>query len=910
MWLNAFSNLLLGFFFADVNQVAVIGVTAPQQYVVSGRTIMVQAQALYVDGAPADNARLQWTSSDPTIAQVNQDGEVRGIGLGVVDLTVRDQNSGVSSKIKFRVLPSRIEIEPADLQTRVGETVKLSAKAYDADGKIVSNAKFKFRAADPAIAGVSTDGSLTPIAEGIVSVIAELDMPNVNFGFSASAIVRVLRKPDYKLRKILTADTTAQATIVSMSNVTAPGNNVVAGIATLSTGGQAAMLWVNGNLRVLAATGQMLENSNRLVLRVVNIAANSRGDAAVQIDFPHQWCGSSVLLFKWNKPEVEIASSCTVILPSRAISEDGAVTYTLDTPRGRAVQTRQPDGTIDTVIAAYGQPTTPTGIRAISTLVASRTGTAMLYLFPNSGSAYWAHWDGKQLKKVFTAGDTIGGKVTTGMDEPVPSNDGKFYTRFYGNGYVAIAEIAPAAPRMISSSGATLGGTPISWVHFLLDARDGAIAASMDLTLSGSTATQLALVNDTTIKPLTKLQAYNGVLQAAVTESGNVVANVLASGEDNYRVQMFGAGGNNPVFTKGDALPINVPLGLDWRYLPKATNGSALTTRSAGDAVVKATTGAPQTMIGMGTKLPNNEIATWIGGVASNRNGDILFSAGYRSGSGFFYLSGGKMTTIIDTLGTVKGPGVRVMSYTPAHRGRYLAVNNKGEAVFMANFGGTNQIVAYKPGDTQVKLVAGLGSPAPGGGNFSGYEPLTIDELGRIAFLSTLDNGRRALFFYDGSTLTRVIGTTDRVGPGDQPLQEFGTLAASAKAFHYALNFGDVRELRTFDGGQSTLATSSDFSIYGGARFSTVFSYEHSAAGNGDVAFVGNMTEGVVGVFAHKSNGTDAVVARSSEKTPDGDWILMPFSVAMGEAGEVYFGAYIYNKDGKETLALYQATPQ
>ena len=89
-----------------------------------------------------------------------------------------------------------------------------------------------------------------------------------------------------------------------------------------------------------------------------------------------------------------------------------------------------------------------------------------------------------------------------------------------------------------------------------------------------------------------------------------------------------------------------------------------------------------------------------------------------------------------------------------------------------------------------------------------------------------------------------------------------------------------------------------------------MFSYEHSAAGNGDVAFVGNMTEGVVGVFAHKSNGTDVVVARSSEKTIDGDWILMPFSVAMGEAGEVYFGAYIYNRDGKETLALYQATPQ
>ena len=63
------------------------------------------------------------------------------------------------------------------------------------------------------------------------------------------------------------------------------------------------------------------------------------------------------------------------------------------------------------------------------------------------------------------------------------------------------------------------------------------------------------------------------------------------------------------------------------------------------------------------------------------------------------------------------------------------------------------------------------------------------------------------------------------------------------------------------------------------------------------------------GVYARRADGTLAVVARSRDPLPGGEWMIFPLTVSSSASGEVWFTAYTWN-NGVPSLALYLATPQ
>jgi hypothetical protein len=117
-----------------------------------------------------------------------------------------------------------------------------------------------------------------------------------------------------------------------------------------------------------------------------------------------------------------------------------------------------------------------------------------------------------------------------------------------------------------------------------------------------------------------------------------------------------------------------------------------------------------------------------------------------------------------------------------------------------------------------------------------------------------------------------------------------------------------ARELRYFDGKMRTLE-STDTSLLDGTWLNYFWMNEATLSANGDAHYQVQTQDGGAGVYARRADGTLAVVARSRDQLPTGDWLIFPLTVSSGPAGEVWFTAYVWN-NGVESLALFEATPQ
>lgn len=106
----------------------------------AGASSSLTVEALYTDGTRRDlTAEVAWNSSDPAVASIGSGtsdaGRITAIGFG--QCTISATSGAVSASASVEVLPripSAIELEPAALAIRVGESAPLKAFARYPDG--------------------------------------------------------------------------------------------------------------------------------------------------------------------------------------------------------------------------------------------------------------------------------------------------------------------------------------------------------------------------------------------------------------------------------------------------------------------------------------------------------------------------------------------------------------------------------------------------------------------------------------------------------------------------------------------------------------------------------------------------------------------------------------------------------
>ena len=122
-----------------------------------------------------------WSTSDMMIASV-ADGTVKGWNLGEVVVTATCGHVKATCVVTVSSTPAKVNISAIEMELVIGQTQKLSASPnpYNA-----SAGKPVWTSSDPAVASVSSDGTVTGVAAGKATITATID------GISATCVVTV-----------------------------------------------------------------------------------------------------------------------------------------------------------------------------------------------------------------------------------------------------------------------------------------------------------------------------------------------------------------------------------------------------------------------------------------------------------------------------------------------------------------------------------------------------------------------------------------------------------------------------------------------------------------------------------------------------------------------------------------------
>ena len=114
----------------------------------------------------AEKLTVEWTSSDESVATVDETGTVTAVAAGEADVTasVKDADIAASTHIKVVVTPTGVVApESIDLVTNGENTKDLDAKLVPADA---TDVKLAYESSDESIATVDETGKVTAVANG------------------------------------------------------------------------------------------------------------------------------------------------------------------------------------------------------------------------------------------------------------------------------------------------------------------------------------------------------------------------------------------------------------------------------------------------------------------------------------------------------------------------------------------------------------------------------------------------------------------------------------------------------------------------------------------------------------------------------------------------------------------------
>ncbi len=135
---------------------------------------------------------VTWESSAPGVASVTREGGVvQGRIPGKAVITAASE--GAEGTATVTVLPPkvvRVQVVPSQIETPVGQSVQLTALAFDALGRPVADVEATWTSTAPEVASIVATGAFTAVAEalaeGTTSIIATID------GVSGEARMTVL----------------------------------------------------------------------------------------------------------------------------------------------------------------------------------------------------------------------------------------------------------------------------------------------------------------------------------------------------------------------------------------------------------------------------------------------------------------------------------------------------------------------------------------------------------------------------------------------------------------------------------------------------------------------------------------------------------------------------------------------
>ena len=207
-----------------------------------GDTVRLAAEALDANGNAVAGSEFSWESGDAAVATVDASGLVMAVANGNATITATSGSVSGNATVTVAQEASTVTVTPAAASIAVlGDTVRLTAEALDANGNAVSGAEFSWESSDGAVATVDASGLVTAVASGSATITA------TSGSASGSASVNVARQISAVTVTPDTASVVEGDTLRLAATATDADGQVVTGVAFAWASGDTAVAVVDAS---------------------------------------------------------------------------------------------------------------------------------------------------------------------------------------------------------------------------------------------------------------------------------------------------------------------------------------------------------------------------------------------------------------------------------------------------------------------------------------------------------------------------------------------------------------------------------------------------------------------------------------------------------------------------------------
>ena len=146
---------------------------AAAQLTALGDTVRLSAEARDANGRPVAGAAVAWSSNDTSVVTVDAAGLVTAAATGTAVVTARAGAATGEARVSVQQSVDAVVVTPPAATLSVGDTLRLSAEARDANGHPVAVAVFEWSSNDAAVAAVDDGGLVRALAEGMATIAAQ-----------------------------------------------------------------------------------------------------------------------------------------------------------------------------------------------------------------------------------------------------------------------------------------------------------------------------------------------------------------------------------------------------------------------------------------------------------------------------------------------------------------------------------------------------------------------------------------------------------------------------------------------------------------------------------------------------------------------------------------------------------------
>jgi Bacterial surface proteins containing Ig-like domains len=277
--------------------VASVRVSPTSAAIKVGETVHLIADPLDASGNVLTGRTINWSSSDASVATVDNTGLVKGLTEGTATITATSEGkSGTAGIAVASAVGASITVAPTSVTVTAGQTSQLTATVKDASGSIISGAPVSWNVDKSSIAIVSSTGLVAGQAAGSATITATsgsahitvpvtVTLPPANAVVVSPLTVALLVTQQQQLTGTVTdagGNTIPNQPISWQSNNTAVATVSNSGLVTAGLPGTATITATSGTVSGTAQVTVSLVPARRVTL-TPDAVAFTQGDPGTQL---------------------------------------------------------------------------------------------------------------------------------------------------------------------------------------------------------------------------------------------------------------------------------------------------------------------------------------------------------------------------------------------------------------------------------------------------------------------------------------------------------------------------------------------------------------------------------------------------------------------------------------------------